>query len=308
MSSANGRTPTRSSRSRPRPPSCRPDLDVLAIVHPENLTPKLQFAIDQFLLARQARLPRRRPLLALLQAPGRPGGDVRRARSPTSRATCPSSSAAGASPTTRRRWSATSTTRRRSSCPTSSHAALPGLDQPRPQDNFNSKALPTAQLEPRPSSSRRAASRSKPGTRPHLHAAHRDLGQGRRRSPAAALQFAQPEEVARQVTPSGKRTIAALVTGKFKTRVPRRRAQGRRAPADDKKDEKPAAKPAAGPALAQGVQDHLDPHRRRRHRLAVRRLQRAEVQLHGPAPPPSRSTTTSPSPPTRSTSSRARAT
>src|SRR6202453_583882 len=28
-----------------------PDLDVLAIVHPENLTPRLQFAIDQFLLS-----------------------------------------------------------------------------------------------------------------------------------------------------------------------------------------------------------------------------------------------------------------
>jgi ABC-type uncharacterized transport system involved in gliding motility auxiliary subunit len=46
-------------------------LDVLAVVHPENLSPKLQFAIDQFLLCGQARLPRGRPVVALFQAPGR---------------------------------------------------------------------------------------------------------------------------------------------------------------------------------------------------------------------------------------------
>lgn len=61
------------------------------------------------------------------------------------------------------------------------------------------------------------------------------------------LQFAQPDEVARQITPSGKKTIAALVTGKFQTAFP----EG--APKDDKpadpenkdaaKDAKPEAKP-----------------------------------------------------------------
>ena len=34
------------------------------------------------------------------------------------------------------------------------------------------------------------------------------------------LQFAQPDDVAKQLTPSGKKTIAALVTGKFKTAFP----------------------------------------------------------------------------------------
>ena len=65
-----------------------PDLDVLAIVHPENLTPKLQFCDRPVPPRGQARVPRRRPVVALFQAPGRPGGDVRAARSPTSRATC----------------------------------------------------------------------------------------------------------------------------------------------------------------------------------------------------------------------------
>ena len=38
--------------------------------------------------------------------------------------------------------------------------------------------------------------------------------------PAAAMQMAQPEEIARQVAPSGRRTIAALVTGKFRSAFP----------------------------------------------------------------------------------------
>jgi ABC-type uncharacterized transport system involved in gliding motility auxiliary subunit len=37
---------------------------------------------------------------------------------------------------------------------------------------------------------------------------------------SAALQFAQPDEIARQIVPSGKKTIAALVTGKFSTAFP----------------------------------------------------------------------------------------
>ena len=45
---------------------------------------------------------------------------------------------------------------------------------------------------------------------------------------AMALQFAQPDAIARQIVPSGKKTIAALVTGKFKTAFP----EG--APKDDK--------------------------------------------------------------------------
>ncbi len=38
--------------------------------------------------------------------------------------------------------------------------------------------------------------------------------------PAMTLQFAQPDEVARQITPSGKKTMAVLITGKFSTAFP----------------------------------------------------------------------------------------
>jgi ABC-type uncharacterized transport system involved in gliding motility auxiliary subunit len=60
-----------------------------------------------------------------------------------------------------------------------------------------------------------------------------------------ALQFSQPDAIARQITPTGKKTLAALVTGKFKTAFPAG------APQDpDKKDAAPAATPApTTPAL-----------------------------------------------------------
>lgn len=56
------------------------------------------------------------------------------------------------------------------------------------------------------------------------------------------LQFAQPDEVAKQITPSGKKAIAAVVTGKFKTAFPDGPPKEDK-PADDaaKKDE-PAKK------------------------------------------------------------------
>ena len=47
---------------------------------------------------------------------------------------------------------------------------------------------------------------------------------------AMTLQFAQPDAIARQIIPSGKKTVAALVTGKFKTAFP----------AGAPKDDKPA--------------------------------------------------------------------
>jgi ABC-type uncharacterized transport system involved in gliding motility auxiliary subunit len=72
--------------------------------------------------------------------------------------------------------------------------------------------------------------------------------------PSMMLQFAQPDDVAKQITPSGKKTIAALVTGKFKTAFPDGAPKDEK-PADDpanptKKDEPKKEEPkSAVPAL-----------------------------------------------------------
>jgi ABC-type uncharacterized transport system involved in gliding motility auxiliary subunit len=65
------------------------------------------------------------------------------------------------------------------------------------------------------------------------------------------LQFAQPDDVAKQITPSGRKTVAALVTGKFKTAFPNGVPEEK--PADDgakkddaKKEEKKDAPKADG--------------------------------------------------------------
>ena len=71
------------------------------------------------------------------------------------------------------------------------------------------------------------------------------------------LQFAQGEDITRQITPSGKKTIAAMVTGKFKTAFPDGAPKEEEKKDDpnpdakpaEKKDEKKAAPAAAAPAL-----------------------------------------------------------
>lgn len=66
---------------------------------------------------------------------------------------------------------------------------------------------------------------------------------------AMALQFAQPDDVARQIKPSGKKTLAALITGKFSTAFPDGAPKAETPPADPNAKEPKPAEPAASPAL-----------------------------------------------------------
>ena len=222
--------------------------------------------------------------------------------SPTSRATCPCSLAVGGSPTTPRGSSATLRTRRRWSCATRATCATPcGSTSPRTAST-PSRCRPLSSL--RRSSSRREASPLSPGSTltftplVETSAKSGDV-------PVAALQFAQPEEVARQVTPSGKRTIAALVHRQVQVGVPRRRPQG---PGAGGQEGRQARRQGPGPD---------SPRRNPRPPRSSSSSPTPTGSLTTTAcasstswarPRPSPSTTTSPSPPTRSTSSRARAT
>jgi ABC-type uncharacterized transport system involved in gliding motility auxiliary subunit len=68
--------------------------------------------------------------------------------------------------------------------------------------------------------------------------------------PSMMLQFAQPDDVAKQLTPSGRKTVAALVTGKFKSAFP----DG--APKDDKPADAPGAPaPATPPPAGEGLKE-----------------------------------------------------
>jgi ABC-type uncharacterized transport system involved in gliding motility auxiliary subunit len=203
-------------------------LDILAVIHPENLSPKLQFAIDQFILGgkpvflavdpvsqyfkqqggQQSMMGGQQPnvssdLPALLNAygiqydPQKVVGDLENA--------------------TEVRTGAATTAR---------YPVWLTLHK----ENFSPKSLPTAQL----SSAMFIEAGSlapKAGSTVTFTPLVETSGQAGE-IPSMMLQFAQPDDVSKQITPSGKKTIAALVTGKFKTAFP----DG--APKDEKPDDK----------------------------------------------------------------------
>ncbi len=213
-------------------------LDVLAIVHPENLSAKLQFSIDQFLLEGKPVFLAVDPSSAYFK---HQGGQAAMFGGPQPNVSSDLPVLLGG-------WGIAYNAQnvvgdldnaREVVLPDRSTMRYPvWLDMT--EANFNAKALPTAQL----SSALFIEAGSvdlRPGTALTLTplvetSAHSgDIA-------APALQFAQPEDVARQVKASGTRTIAAIVTGKFKSAFPDG-APKDPAPADaDKKDAKPAAK------------------------------------------------------------------
>jgi ABC-type uncharacterized transport system involved in gliding motility auxiliary subunit len=218
------------------------DLDVLAIVHPENLTPRLQFSIDQFLLGGKPVFLAVDPSSVYFK---RQGGQAAMFGGPQPNVSSDLPVLLGG-------WGIAYDPQKvvgdldnaeEVELRDQSHVRYPVWIS-LTQDNFNAKALPTAQLGTALFIEAGSVS-LKPGTA----LTFAPLVETSARSGAiasAALQFAQPDEVSKQVIPSGKRTIAALVTGKFRSAFP----DG--APKDaadaDKKDGKAPA-PAAPASL-----------------------------------------------------------
>jgi ABC-type uncharacterized transport system involved in gliding motility auxiliary subunit len=220
------------------------DLDVLAVVHPENLSAKLQYAIDQFLLSGKPVFLAVDPSSAYFRQQGGQqamfGG--------------PQPNVSSDLPVLLGGWgvaydpqkvvgdleNAEEVTMRDQT----THMRYPVWIN-LTQDAFNAKSLPTAQLNSALFIEAGSVALKAGSTLTFTPLVETSDKSGD--VPVAALQFAQPEEIARQVTPSGKKTIAALISGKFKSAFP----DG--APKDpepaDKKDAKPAAKEPAAESL-----------------------------------------------------------
>ncbi len=211
-----------------------PDLDVLAIVHPENLSPKLQYAIDQFLLAGTPVFLAVDPSSAYFR---RQGGQEAMFGGPQP-------NVSSDLPVLLNGWGIAYDSQKVVGDPENaeevelrdqSHLRYPVWIN-LAQEGFNPKALPTAQL-----ASALFIEAGSVALKPGNTLTFTPLVETSAKSgevPVAALQFAQPEEVARQVTASGKRTIAALVSGRFKTAFPD--GAPKDPPSADKKDSKPA--------------------------------------------------------------------
>jgi ABC-type uncharacterized transport system involved in gliding motility auxiliary subunit len=205
-------------------------LDLLVVAHPQNLPPKLQFAIDQFLLGgkpvflavdpssqyfkRQggqqqqmfgqpppnvsSHLPTLLDAYGIVYDPAKIVGDLENATQVN----------------------------------TGNGIARYPIWLSLRKANFSSKALPTAQLN-----STMFIEAGSLAAKPGIGLTFTPLIETSAQSgelQSMMLQMAQPDDVAKQITPSGKKTIAALVTGKFKTAFP----DG--APKDEEKKDDPA--------------------------------------------------------------------
>jgi ABC-type uncharacterized transport system involved in gliding motility auxiliary subunit len=191
-------------------------LDALAIVHPENLTPGLQFAVDQFLLSGKPVFLALDPSNQFFKRQGGEAG-MMNGPQPNVSSDLPGLLAAWGIAYDPQKVVGDIENATQVQLQDGSVARYP-VWLTLQQANFNSKALPTAQL-----GSLLFIEAGSIAPKPGSGVAFTPLVETSDKAgeiDAAALQFAQPDEVARQIAPTGKRTIAALVTGKFKTAFP----------------------------------------------------------------------------------------
>lgn len=208
-------------------------LDELAIIHPENLSPKLQFAIDQFILSGKPVFLAVDPSSQYFK---RQGGQQAMFGGPQPNVSSnlpkllnaygiaynPNQVVGDLDNATQVRTGATST---------ASYPIWLSLHK----SAFNHAELPTAQLNSAMFIEAGSLAKKKGSTVTFTPLVQTSAQSGL--VPTTMLQFAQPDDVARQIKPTGPKVIAALVTGKFHTAFPNGE------PADPKDK---SGKPAAG--------------------------------------------------------------
>ena len=192
------------------------NLDVLAIIHPQNLSRKLEFAIDQFLLSGK-------PVFLALD----PSSRYFRSRgNQMAMMGGPQPNVASDLPDLLKGWGIAYDSQNVVGDPENATPVqvAPGNVVRYPiwlslaRDSFNSTALPTSQLESM-LLIEAGSFALKDGTgltfMPLIQssAASGDL-------PGMMLSMSQPDELGRQITASGRKTLAALIQGKFKSAFP----------------------------------------------------------------------------------------
>jgi ABC-type uncharacterized transport system involved in gliding motility auxiliary subunit len=223
-------------------------LESLAIIHPQNVSPKLQFAIDQFILGGKPVFLAVDPASQHFKRQANPQQQMMGQPTPNVSSDLPGLLGAygiAYNPQT----------------------IVGDNDNPLPvggqgnqvvrmptwlslrKENFSATALPTAQLKTAwfiESGSLAAKPGSTTTFKPLIEtsAAGGEI-------PAMMLQFAQPDDIAKQIIPSGKKAIAALVTGKFTTAFPDGAPKDEPKKDDPSKPPTPPAPAASGPALTE---------------------------------------------------------
>ena len=213
-------------------------LDALAVVHPENVSPELQFAIDQFLLGGKPVFLAVDPASEHFKEQGGQRAMMMNGPQPNVSSDLPVLlSAYGVSydPQNVVGDLENATQVQTGGGGVARYPIWLSLTHA----NFNAKSLPTAQLN---SAMFIEAGSISPKAGSNLTFTPLiETSEQAGTIPSGMLQFAQPDDVAKQIKPSGKKTIAALITGKFKTAFPDG-APKENKPAVEagKKDEKPS--------------------------------------------------------------------
>ena len=194
------------------------DLDALMVVHPQGLSPKLQFAIDQFILGGKPVFLALDPSSQHFKRQGNPqqmmmGGGAQNVTSdlPT---------LLGAYETSYDSQKVVGDLENATQVQTGGGniARFPVWLSLAGRQSFNSKSMATAQLNSVMFIESGSVAQKAGGSLTFTPLVETSSQTGD--MPSMMLQFAQPDDVAKQITPSGKKTIAALVTGKFKTAFP----------------------------------------------------------------------------------------
>ncbi|MBM3867163.1 MAG: ABC transporter [Verrucomicrobia bacterium] len=224
-------------------------LDVLLIAHPQGVSPRLQYAIDQFLLRGKPVIVAIDPSSQHFKRQGNPqqmmmGGGVQNVSSDLSVLLSAYEVAYDSQKVIGDLENATQVQTGGGGI-----ARFPVWISLAGRAPFNSKSQATAQLN--------SVMFIEPGSLAHkaggsltftpLIETSAQTGD----MPSMMLQFAQPDDVAKQLTPSGRKTVAALVTGKFKTAFP----DG--APKDEKPVDASGASPTppAPPPAGEGLKE-----------------------------------------------------
>lgn len=201
-------------------------LDALMIAHPENVSPKLQFAIDQFLLAGKPVFLAVDPSSQYFKRQSNPqqmmmGGGAQNVSSDL-----PALLNAYGIQYDPQQVVGDLENATQVQTGGGGIARYPIWLSLRGKEAFNQKSLPTAQLNSAMFIESGSIAKKEGASITFTPLVETSAQAGNIAS--MMLQFAQPDDVAKQITPSGKKTIAAMVTGKFKTAFP----EG--APKDDK--------------------------------------------------------------------------
>ena len=209
-------------------------LDVLAVVHPQNLAPRLQVAVDQFLLSGKPVFIAVDPSSQYFKRMGAQammyGGPPPNVSSDLPALFGPWGIRYEPEKVIGDNGSATQVQLQNGTL------ARDPLWISLSQANFNPKSLPTAQLASMLFIEAGSVGLKSGSALTLVPLVETSPQAGEVES--ASLQFVQPDDVARRVKPSGKKTVAALVTGRFTTAFP----DG--APKEDKPADSAAAKPA----------------------------------------------------------------